>query len=600
MGIPLKKINTPEITPVRIDNFLGINKSDDGTTELKLGEAIECINWRVTDKYNLHKMEGYKAIFESLGDSQIYSVSEEFKLNGIKMVLFNYGTTLYKRVSGVNTSIGTVAGNKLSFFYFADKVYILDGAKYRSYDGTTLAEVEGYIPKVAINAPPSGGGTNYEQINLLTGKKHMTFSPDGTSRVFYLPEKNVDSIDSVLKNGTEVSANDYTKSTAGGYINFDTDAIPAEGIGTIEIYWTKADATNRGIIEKCTQAFLFGGASDTRVFLYGNPDTKNREYFSGVTTVPSAEYFPANNYKDIGTNQYAITGMEKQYSRQIIYTEKDTYYATIESSTDALGTLNTDFPAYPLNSEIGNIAVGQTTVLLNNPVSIFNDGIYELKSSAVRDERNMNRISERVEVDFEDVDLSTAVTIDWQEKQEYWLHIPSKKMCWIYNYGNNTWYKRSNVEANDFTVIDGELYFASKGTIYKFDKEERTDEGGKTINAFCQLGFQGFNAEWKKKKIKKVWAVLKPQSKAYVRLSYETDRTNKDLIGEIKYNTCDFWEVNFADFSFLTSLSVKPFRLKTRAKKFAYFSLILENDKDREQATVTCIDLKCTAGGEIK
>lgn len=600
MGIPLKKINTPEITPVRIDNFLGINKSDDGTTELKLGEAIECINWRVTDKYNLHKMEGYKAIFESLGDSQIYSVSEEFKLNGIKMVLFNYGTTLYKRVSGVNTSIGTVAGNKLSFFYFADKVYILDGAKYRSYDGTTLAEVEGYIPKVAINAPPSGGGTNYEQINLLTGKKHMTFSPDGTSRVFYLPEKNVDSIDSVLKNGTEVSANDYTKSTAGGYINFDTDAIPAEGIGTIEIYWTKADATNRGIIEKCTQAFLFGGASDTRVFLYGNPDTKNREYFSGVTTVPSAEYFPANNYKDIGTNQYAITGMEKQYSRQIIYTEKDTYYATIESSTDALGTLNTDFPAYPLNSEIGNIAVGQTTVLLNNPVSIFNDGIYELKSSAVRDERNMNRISERVEVDFEDVDLSTAVTIDWQEKQEYWLHIPSKKMCWIFNYGNNTWYKRSNVEANDFTVIDGELYFASKGTIYKFDKEERTDEGGKTINAFCQLGFQGFNAEWKKKKIKKVWAVLKPQSKAYVRLSYETDRTNKDLIGEIKYNTCDFWEVNFADFSFLTSLSVKPFRLKTRAKKFAYFSLILENDKDREQATVTCIDLKCTAGGEIK
>lgn len=600
MGIPLKRINTPEITPVRIDNFLGINKSDDGTTELKLGEAIECINWRVTDKYNLHKMEGYKAIFESLGDSQIYSVSEEFKLNGIKMVLFNYGTTLYKRVSGVNTSIGTVAGNKLSFFYFADKVYILDGAKYRSYDGTTLAEVEGYIPKVAINAPPSGGGTNYEQINLLTGKKHMTFSPDGTSRVFYLPEKNVDSIDSVLRNGTEVSANDYTKSTAGGYITFDNDAIPTEGIGTVEIYWTKADATNRGIIEKCTQAFLFGGASDTRVFLYGNPDTKNREYFSGVTTVPSAEYFPANNYKDIGTNQYAITGMEKQYSRQIIYTEKDTYYATIESSTDALGTLNTDFPAYPLNSEIGNIAVGQTTVLLNNPVSIFNDGIYELKSSAVRDERNMNRISERVEVDFEDVDLSTAVTIDWQEKQEYWLHIPSKKMCWIYNYGNNTWYKRSNVEANDFTVIDGELYFASKGTIYKFDKEERTDEGGKTIKAFCQLGFQGFNAEWKKKKIKKVWAVLKPQSKAYVRLSYETDRTNKDLIGEIKYNTCDFWEVNFADFSFLTSLSVKPFRLKTRAKKFAYFSLILENDKDREQATVTCIDLKCTAGGEIK
>lgn len=600
MGIPLKKINTPVITPVRIDNFLGINKSDDGTTELKLGEALECINWRITDKYNLKKMEGYKEVFESLGDSEIYSISEEFKVNGTKMVLFNYGTTLYKRVSNVNTSIGTVAANKLSFFYFENKIYILDGVKYRSYDGTTLAEVEGYVPLVAINAPPSGGGTNYEQINLLTGKKHMTFSPDGTTKKFYLPETSLDEIYSVKKNGTEVAAAQYTKNTTDGYVTFGNDYVPAEGIGTIDIYWRKDNATNRAIIGKCTQAFLFGGSSDTRVFLYGNPDTKNREYFSGVTTVPSAEYFPANNYKDIGTNQYAITGMERQYDRQIIFTEKDTYYATIESSTDASGMLNTDFPAYPLNSDVGNIAVGQTRVLLNNPVTIFNDGIYELRSSAVRDERNMKRISERVEIDFEDIDLSTAKTIDWQEKQEFWIHIPSKNMCWIYNYGNDTWYKRSNVKANDFSVIGGELYFAGKGTIYKFDEEERTDAGAKVINAFCQLGFQGFNAEWRKKKIKKVWAMLKPQSKAYAKLSYETDRTTKDLIGEIKYNTCDFWEVNFDDFSFLTSLSVKPFRLKTRAKKFAYFSLIIENDKERELATVTCVDLKCTAGGEIK
>lgn len=600
MGIPLKNISTPDITPVRIDNFLGINKSNDGTTELKLGEAIECINWRVTDKYNLKKMEGYKSIFESLGDEEIHSISEEFKLNDTKIVLFNYGTKLYKRVNGENTEIGTVADNKLSFFYFDNKIYILDGEKYRSYDGTTLAEVEGYIPKVAINAPPSGGGTNYEQINMLTGKKHMTFSPDGTSTKFVLPETDLASIDKVLVDGVDAPTSEYTKTLDGGYITFSGSHIPVEGIGTVDVYWTKNNTENRGIIEKCTNAFIFGGASDTRVFLYGNPDTKNREYFSGVTTKPSAEYFPANNYKDLGTNQYAITGMERQYDRQIIFTEKDTYYATIESSTDALGMLNTDFPAYPLNSDIGNIAVGQTSVLLNNPVTIFNDGIYELKSSAVRDERNMNRISQRVEVDFEDLDLSTAITIDWQEKQEFWVHIPTTKMCWIYNYGNNTWYKRSNVEANDFTVIDGELYFAGKGTIYKFDEEERTDEGNKTINAFCQLGFQGFNAEWKKKKIKKVWAMLKPQSKAYVKLSYETDRTTRDLIGEIRYNTCDFWEVNFTDFSFLTSLSVKPFRLKTRAKKFAYFSLIIENDKDRELATVTCVDLKCTTGGEIK
>ena len=594
MGIPQKNIVQPEITPIRIDSFLGINKSADGTTEMKTGEARECINFRITEGYNLKKMEGYKAIFDSLGDGNIHSLCEA-NLNGTQMVIFNYENKLYKRVNNENIEIGNVANGKLTFFYFNDKLYIQDGQKYRSYDGKELKVVEGYIPKVAINAPPSGGGTNYEQINLLTGKKHMTFSPDGTATKFVLPENGLDSIDEAKINNEVVTV---TKDLENGVVTFET--APKQGIGTVDIYWTKANEENRACIDKCTQSFIFGGSSDTRVFLYGNPDKKNREYFSGVTTAPSAEYFPANNYKDIDTDEFAITSMERQYDRQIIFKKNKTWYGTIESSYDALGMLNTDFPAYPLNSDIGNVAPGQTRVLLNNPVLINKDGIYELVASQVRDERNMKKISERVDIDFEDVDLSQVITVEWQEQKEFWVHIPQKKMCWIYNYGNDTWYKRSNIVANAFLVIDGELYFASKGTIFKFDKAERKDNNSKTIHAICELGFQGYGAEWKKKKIKKVWVMLKPESKAYVRLSFETDRDSKTLIGEAEYNTCDFWHFNFGKFSFLVNLSVKPFRLKTKAKKFAYFSLIIENDKERENATVTCIDLKCTTGGEIK
>ena len=594
MGIPQKNIAQPEITPIRIDKFLGINKALDGTTELALGEARECINFRVTDGYNLKKMEGYKAVFEALGDGEIHSLCE-VNLNGTQMVVFNYEDKLYKRVNEENIEIGTIANGKLTFFYFNDKLYIQDGQKYRSYDGKELKVVEGYIPKVAINAPPSGGGTNYEQINLLNGKKHMTFSPDGVATKFVLPEKDLDSIDRIYVKNELISVD---KNLESGTVIFET--APAEGTGTVDIYWTKANEENRACIDKCTQAFVFGGSSDTRVFLYGNPDKKNREYFSGVTTAPSAEYFPANNYKDIDTDEYAITSMERQYDRQIIFKENKTWYGTIESTYDALEMLNTDFPAYPLNSDIGNVAPGQTRVLLNNPVTINKDGIYELVASQVRDERNMQKISKRVDMDFENVDLSQVITVDWQEKKEFWVHIPQKKMCWIYNYGNDTWYKRSNIVANAFLVIDGELYFASKGTIYKFDKAERVDNGKKTIHAICELGFHGFDAEWKKKKIKKVWVMLKPESKAYVKLSYETDKDTKTLIGEAEYNTCDFWYFNFGKVSFLVNLSVKPFRLKTRAKKFAYFSLIIENDRAYENATVTCIDLKCTTGGEIK
>lgn len=610
MGIPQKNIVQPEITPIRIDKFLGINKALDGSTELALGEARECINFRVTDGYNLRKMEGYKAIFESLGDGDIHSLCK-VSLNGTSMLVFNYEDKLYKRVNEENIEIGTVANGKLTFFYFNNLLYILDGQKYRSYNGTELKVVEGYRPKVAINAPPSGGGTVFEQSNMLTGAKYMTFSSDGTAKTYVLPEQDIISVDKVIVDGVEIEEVQYydedndpvynwEKDLKNGKVKFEAFDKLTEGIGNIEIHWTKENAENREDIDKCTQAFIFGGSSDTRVFLYGNPNKKNREYFSGVTTVPNAEYFPANNYKDIDTDEYAITSMERQYDRQIICKENKTWYGTIESSYDALGMLNTDFPAYPLNSDIGNVAPGQTRVLLNNPVLINKDGIYELVASQVRDERNMKKISERVDIDFEDVDLSQVITVEWQEQKEFWVHIPQKKMCWIYNYGNDTWYKRSNIVANAFLVIDGELYFASKGTIFKFDKAERKDNNSKTIHAICELGFQGYGAEWKKKKIKKVWVMLKPESKAYVRLSFETDRDSKTLIGEAEYNTCDFWHFNFGKFSFLVNLSVKPFRLKTKAKKFAYFSLIIENDKERENATVTCIDLKCTTGGEIK
>ena len=88
MGIPQKNIVQPEITPIRIDSFLGVNKATDGTTELKPGEARECINFRVTEGYNLKKMEGYKAIFESLGEGNIHSICE-VNLNGTQMVVFN-------------------------------------------------------------------------------------------------------------------------------------------------------------------------------------------------------------------------------------------------------------------------------------------------------------------------------------------------------------------------------------------------------------------------------------------------------------------------------------------------------------------------------
>lgn len=585
--IKQSNIKLKTVIPTRITAFLGLNKSEEGDTELKLGEASEAKNFRVTQGYEIKKMEGWQPLFDSIGQEEVNEMWAG-KLNGINMLVFKHGSKLYKRVDGVNTELGDVAEGGADIFYFNSKLYILDGEKYREFDGTTYKEVEGYRPMI------SKDGTPYEQVNLLTGAKACQQTTKASTTRYDIPEKQVDSIDYVKIDGS--TKTNYNANALNGYVSFDN--APANDGSIIEIGWTKKSEENH--IAKCTHAFIYGGSSDTRIFVYGNPDTPNREYFSGVAVTPRADYFPANSYKDIGSNQYPITSMARQYNTQLIYKQNETYYANIETSTDALGFLNTDFPALPLNSEKGNIAVGQTRVLLNNPVSICRDGIYMWTSSNVRDERNTSKISQRLGREFESLDLSQAITFDWEDKMEYWISIPEEKTCYIYNYGNDTWYTRTNVEAYSFAVIDRALYFGSKGTIKKFSDDYRYDGNFETIDAVYVTGFYGFGREWLKKNIRKMWSSVKPESKVYVQYSYTTDNQDETIIGEIKYDVIDFAHIDFSKFAFNTSLTVKPFRFKMKAKKFAYFKLKIKSDKNVERATVLNVELKETEGGEIK
>lgn len=592
-----KRIILEDIQPVSITRFLGLNLMESGDTELKLGEATICNNFRITKGYEAQKMEGHQPLFESLGTGKIQGqwygkLADEYRH------IFNYAGTLYEIIDGEMDDIGTVANAPTNMFYFGTKLYIQDGTNYKSYDGTTLADVTGYAPKIAVNVPPTGGGTLFEQVNLLSGSKRVTFSPTASATVFVLPEASVESIDWVKVNGVAVTTG-ITKDLTTAKVTFASGQT--EGTDTIEIQWTKANATNRAMITKCTQAFLYGGASDTRVFMYGNPDTKNREYFTGVATTPTAEYFPANNYKDIGSSQYAITGMARQYDRQIIFTEKETYYGAIDTFYDATDILITDFPALPINSEKGNIAVGQPRIINNSPISICNDGIYQWLSTTVRDERNAVRISDRVYADLKYLDLSTAKTVDWEEKSELWICVGSK--CWIYNYGNDTWYTRDNVKAYNFIVIDGELYFGTDGTINKFGADLRIDNSTEVIDAVYQTGFYAFGAEWLKKNISKLWISGKPESKFEVELSctIRTARGTETIeIGTATHDIIDFAHMDFEHMTFETDILAKPFRFKAGAKDFAYFMLTLRSRDEIARATILNVILDVTQGGEIK
>ena len=231
------KATTP-ITPTKISQFLGLNLSDTGDTQIKLGESGNMDNFYITNDYKLRKMYGYqtfynfpneiKGIFPTKIGSTGYLLvatngklyyflqndledSEKVNPNKSKR-LYGDGSTTDFSLSQTNietidkvtideietsnytsnlttgtimfnvapndgaeiiveftkhiqpTEIGTILNNDCSFFEFDNKIYILCGGYYK-WDGTTLSEVQGYIPKVFISASPSGGGQLYDELN---------------------------------------------------------------------------------------------------------------------------------------------------------------------------------------------------------------------------------------------------------------------------------------------------------------------------------------------------------------------------------------------------------------------------------------------------
>lgn len=601
--IPIQKT----INPVTINKFLGLNLSNTGDTQIKLGESGNMNNFYITNDFKLRKMYGYKSFWNF--ETPIKGLFAAI-LNNIHYLLVATGGKLYYFLSDeLNNEedwdniepheIGTIGTDDCSFFAFDNKVYILCG-KYMSWDGITLKEVEGYIPKIFIATPPAGGGTEFEDINLLTGKKHQTFVGDGTSTAYHLAQQGITSVDKVIVDGTQLTAEtDYTVNLTDGVVTFTT---APQNISTdnVDIYWTKTENT-RTKIEKMKFGTIFGGDVDTRVFLYGNPDEKNRIRYSGVTEdgIPTVEYFPTFYQADIGPKNFAVTDLTRQYDRLLITTNKtEAYYLTLGTIQLDDDTTTTGVQTFPLNEAHGNIAMGQGQVLNNDPVTIENGAIIKWKSTNVRDERNMSDISQKIKLDLVDRNLINVKTLDYQKDNQYWL--VNDNRIYIYNYMNET-YSRVTIahSINNIVDLDDNVYATTdQGKIVKFG-EQFDDFDGEIINAKWEMDFYDFETPYLRKTMRKIWVLMQPQTKASATIGYITNKNESPVKKEISYSTILLDDVNFSDFSFQVSNNPQPFRLKLKAKKFTNLKITIDN-KERTDCTILALSLRVETGGESK
>lgn len=523
---------------------------------------------------------------------------------------------------------GHIGSDAASFFEFDNKLYILCGGYYK-YDGTTLSEVEGYIPTVFINTPAgiNGGGVIYEEINMLTPFKKQTFNGDGTTTKFKIAQEYVDDIVYVTVNGESVQ---YNPNLETGIVTC-TNA-PAQGYDNVEITWYKED-NDRDIIENMRFGTIFGGDVDTRVFLYGNTDDEqqNRVYFSGITyendiAVPSVEYFPATAHIDIGPKNFAVTDLTRQYDRLLATTNKpEAYYLTI--STEQLpvtlgdGSSTTRYvPAvstFPLNEVHGNVAPGQGRVLDNNPVTFEDGTIIQWKSTNVRDERNMEVISQKVKLDLDKISMSTIKTLDLQEYNQLWVMATSsgKTKVWLYNYSNKTFSRLELPDImNELWSLNGEVFMTSvDGKIVKFSKAFSTygnnptslDQDPDAINekikikAYWEMNFSDFGVPYLRKTMGKLWVSLQPQNWTTCEVSFISNRVVSTIKKEIEYTKQWFDNVDFGDWHFTSSVNPQPFRLKLKAKKFTNMKITIRNE-EKSACTVLSLVLQVESFGYSK
>ena len=513
--------------------------------------------------------------------------------------------------------------NPTSFIPWDNKLYILNGIEYHVWNGTfplpgnegnELPKVEGYRPLVAVAIGPlvngepgtsSSGETTTEYVNRLNGKRRVWISPDDTGKSFQLPEKGVTdpsptmAIDWIkdlsTTPATTVDSSNYSFTVTTGIVTFAGNYDLKKGVNNYEIAYSVTENYRTQVTHNLFYE-LYSGNTDTRIILYG--DGTNRALYSGMdyNGQPRADYFPDQYELRVGDENTPITGMIRHYGDLVAYKTNEAWavsYGVIDLATDALT------PAYyciPVNKTVGHTAMGQIRLVNNNPVTCFGNNLYHWINSSYytsalsRDERQANRISDRVQKTIGEMYLPGCVLYDDNDHQEFYVVEAgdSSGKIVVWNYANDTWYTYSNLDITCMCNFQGELYYGSSdGRIYHLTDTAQDDDGN-PIEAIWISGAMDFGADYMRKYSSMMWVGLTPVDGTSVVVDIMTDQKN-----------------NFRE-KIVSSSKAKvegqPFTVKTKikAKKFVNYRLGFFTDWKQPPVTVTDVSFRVRTTGYAK
>lgn len=264
-----------------------------------------------------------------------------YNKNDILHKIVHSGTKLYDNGKELFTGMNVIRSQA---FIFNETFYIKDGINYLKYDGSEIKSVEGYIPTTTIGKSPSGAGTTYQDVNLLTGIRRNEFVGDGESTKYQLDAEDLDDSYTVTAKVNDLTYTegiglsvDKTK----GIVTFES-APPkptTTGQSNVIITFSKTIQGYRDRILKCKILTEF----DNRVFFSGNINYPNVIFHSSLENpeyISDLDYYNEGDIEPVkamvaGNNALWVFKEPSQANTSIFYHNPtiDSTYGKIYPST---------------------------------------------------------------------------------------------------------------------------------------------------------------------------------------------------------------------------------------------------------------------------
>lgn len=605
---------SPKKNALVIDKFVGVDFTNDpsSVSQLQTPNAVNMIR-DVPGK--IRKCMGYHTI-----DKYDGRINGFHRFNDKESVL-HAGNTLYYNDDAIYFGM---LDEKSRSWKCGDKLVIADGNELVIFDGTDAypASEDAYIPTVTISKSPDGGGTSYEELNLIQpGFKEMFLGTESDT-AYHLTFNGLDkkkvTVSVLNENGEwieKTEGTDYSVDHQNGIINFVTapgkSPVTGEDNVKIEAYRTIDGYAEQ--INHCTIGTPYGvnGAKD-RLFLSGNEDYINRDWFSQQN---DPTYWPDINYAVIGSDRSRIVGYSILNNRLATHKDENEEAQSIVLRSGELTDDKVFFRIVGSLQAEAAIAVDSFDYLKTEPVYLTRQGIHAVTTPDSGEKYSQNRSFYLDGKLLAEKGLETACSAIYDDM--YWLCLNG--VAYIldglqqlrtdasepYSTRQYAGFYRTNIPARIVWSDSDNLYFGTEnGEICEFykdkDNPDSYKDNGVPVTCFFETPELSGSLFYKKKTFSYLAARLQDEENTSVKIETEKNGswvTIKDTT--LETSRMRFSDIDFDNIYFGASKRQKMVTSKLRLKKMDKAKFRFSNFK-AEPFEVFEIGLEYTQSGNIK